>query len=151
MPKRFPLQTLHDLSHLRLDDAARQLGLLVAGEHEAKKRHQLLVDYRAEYQARFVAATRSGLGTRELNNFRGFLAKLDEAIDQALSMVSQSQTRTAHGKQQWLEKRVDVKAYDTLADRHRQRELAGTLRREQQLTDEFAARRPAGDDDDGFR
>lgn len=148
MSRRFPLQTLKDLSQIRLDDATRRLGQLVAGETEAKKRHQLLVDYRAEYHTRFVTAVQSGLGTREMNNFRSFLAKLDEAIEQALTMVSQSQVRTAQGKQLWLEKHGDAKAYDTLADRHRQRELYTSLRREQKLTDEFAARRPASDDED---
>lgn len=149
MATRFPLQTLHDLSQLRLDDATRRLGELIASEGEAKKRRDLLVEYRLEYQARFVSASQSGLGPRELHNYRSFLSKLDDAVDQAERQVAQSQARTAHGQKEWLNKRGDVKAYDTLSERHRQREQHGELRREQRQADEFAARRidqVAGDD-----
>lgn len=146
--RRFPLQTLHDLSQLRLDDAARRLGELIAGETEARKRFDLLVEYRGEYQARFVTAVQAGLSPREMNNYRSFLAKLDDAVEQAERQVAQSRARTAQGQQQWLEKRGDVKAYETLSTRHRQRETIGAVRREQKLSDEFAARKPRGDDGD---
>jgi flagellar protein FliJ len=141
MSPRFPLQTLLDLSQLRLDDAARQLGALMNGELEARQRVTLLIDYRAEYRARFTAASQSGLPPSEWQNFRSFLVKLDQAVDQAQAMFEQSQRNTAHGQRQWLEKRSNVKAYDTLADRHRQSLVRQESRREQKLGDEHSARK----------
>ena len=69
MSKKFHLQPLLDLSNLRLDEATRQLGKLIAGEQEASQRLTLLVEYRAEYQARFLAAAGNGLGPDAWRNY----------------------------------------------------------------------------------
>jgi flagellar FliJ protein len=141
MARTFPLQSLQELSTLRLDTATRRLGELIAGEQEATRRHQLLVEYRAEYQARFVSAAQNGLGPNEWRNFQSFLAKLDEAIGQAHLMVTQSQARTAHGQREWIAKRGDLKAFETLAERHQQREILREGRQDQRNLDEMSARR----------
>jgi flagellar FliJ protein len=141
MPQRFSLQTLLDLSQLRLDTATKRLGELIAGEQEAQKRYELLVEYRSEYQARFVAAAQNGLAPREWQNFQGFLLKLDDAINQANLMVSQSRSRTAHGQREWIAKRGNLKAFDTLAQRHRDREQVTEVRNEQRDLDEFGSRK----------
>ncbi len=141
MSQRFPLQTLLDLSQLRLDEAARRLGELMSGQQEAQQRVDLLVEYRAEYQSRFVVASQSGIAPSEWQNFRGFLAKLDHAVEQAQVMLEQSRRNTAHGQKTWLEKRGNVKAYDTLADRHRQTETKRAYRQEQKDGDEHSARK----------
>lgn len=141
MSRRFPLQSLLDLSQLRLDEATRQLGELIAGEQQATKRMELLSDYREEYRARFVAAAQSGLSPREWQNYRDFLGRLDDAIAQAESAVSQTKQRTAAGQKEWLDRRGRVKAFDTLSDRHSSRMAHQEERREQKLNDELASRR----------
>ncbi len=77
MNKPFHLQPLLDLSNLRLDEASRQLGKLIAGEQEASQRLELLTQYRDEYQARFVAAAGQGLGPDAWRNYQHFLGRLD--------------------------------------------------------------------------
>lgn len=148
MSPRFPLQTLLDLSQLRLDEAARKLGELVNGQQEAQKRVDLLTEYRAEYRARFVAASQNGLAPSEWQNFRSFLVKLDEAVEQAQLMLDNSRLSMQRGQQAWIEKRGRVKAYDTLADRHRQATVQRELRSEQKLGDEHVARRYLPPDED---
>ncbi|MBK6636246.1 MAG: flagellar export protein FliJ [Rhodocyclaceae bacterium] len=148
MSPRFPLQTLLDLSQLRLDEAARKLGTLMTGQQEAQKRVDLLSEYRAEYQARFVTASQNGLAPSEWQNFRSFLAKLDHAVEQAQQMLDNSRANTVRGQQAWIEKRGHVKAYDTLADRHRQAAVKRERRSEQKLGDEHSARRYHLSDDD---
>lgn len=141
MVKPFHLQPLLDLSNLRLDEAARQLGKLIAGEQEAGQRLALLEEYREEYQARFMSAARTGLGPDAWRNYQHFLGRLDQAIDQARAMVNVSKQRTAAGQRNWLDKRSKVKAFDTLAQRHQVRVAAGQARQEQKQSDEHAARR----------
>lgn len=141
MTKPFPLQTLLDLSRQRMDEAARKLGELLAGEQEASTRLTLLQQYRAEYHGRFVAEARNGIGRDTLNNYQTFLQRLDEAILQAQTMVTQSKQRTAQGQQEWLDKRGRVQAYDTLSTRHQVREQRIENRKEQKLLDEHAARK----------
>lgn len=141
MNNKFHLQPLLDLSNLRLDEATRQLGKLIAGEQEASQRLELLVQYRAEYQARFLTAAGNGLGPDAWRNYQHFLSRLEEAIGQARAMVDASRQRTAAGQQNWLDKRGKVKAFDTLAQRHQARVVYAEARQEQKQSDEHAARR----------
>ncbi len=147
MVTRFPLQTLLDVSQLRLDDAARRLGELMSSQTEAQKRLDLLVEYRAEYQARFVTASQNGIAPSEWQNFRNFLIKLDGAVDQARAMLANSQERTSRGQQAWLNRRTNVKAYDTLADRHREDANRRAQRSEQKAVDERSSRQFGYGDD----
>ena len=141
MSKPFHLQPLLDLSNLRLDEATRQLGRLIAGEQEASQRLDLLMQYRDEYQARFLAAASNGLGPDAWRNYQNFLGRLDEAVAQARALVDTSKRRTAAGQQNWLDKRGKVKAFDTLAQRHLARVAYAEAKVEQKQSDEHASRR----------
>lgn len=140
MTQNFPLQSLLDLSQLRLDEATRRLGELISGQQEASKRLELLVAYRDEYQARFLTASQVGIGRDAWHNYRVFLDRLDEAIQQALQLVAASEQRTAAGQQKWLDTRGKVKAFDTLAQRHQSRVVRAESKQEQKIFDELAAR-----------
>lgn len=141
MTRAFPLQSLLDLSQLHLDEAGRKLGEFIAGEQEASRRHELLVQYREEYRTRFVLAARDGLRPSEWQNYASFLARLDEAINQADAAVTDTKQRTVAGQQEWVVKRGRVKAFDTLSDRHRSLVASQDQRGEQKANDEHAARR----------
>lgn len=140
MAKHFHLAPLLELSNLRLDQAARQLGQLIAGEQQAGQRLELLVQYRNEYQALFLAAAEKGLDPQRWRNYRQFLDKIDEAIEQARTMAATARQRTAVGQKNWLDKRGKVKAFDTLAQRFRARIAYEESRTQQKLMDEHAAR-----------
>lgn len=141
MDKTFRLQSLQDLSGLRLDEAARQLGKLIAGEQEAGKQLELLMQYRDEYQQRFLAAAGAGIAPDAWRNYQHFLGRLDDAIDQARAMVEASKQRTVAGQKNWLDHRGKAKAFDTLARRHQTRVDYAEARDEQKNSDEHTARR----------
>ncbi len=140
MAKPFSLQTLLDLSQLRMDDAGRRLAELLAGEGAASKRVLLLQQYRDEYQARFVLAARGGIARNAMDNYRSFLGRLDQAIAQAQDLAAQSKQLTVAGQREWLAQRSQVKAFDTLSQRHQSREQRIDSRLEQKAQDEHAAR-----------
>ena len=144
MSKAYPLQTLLDLSQLRMDNAARLLGELLSKEMEANERTVLLAQYRNEYEARFVEAAKKGIGRDALSNYQTFLGRLDQAIAQAQQIVDASKQRTAEGQQAWLAQRSKVKAFDTLSQRHSSRELRIENRQEQKSQDEHGARERDG-------
>ena len=148
MTKPFPLQTLLDLSQQRMEDAARKLGELLAGEQEAGARLALLQQYREEYHGRFIEAARNGIARDVLSNYQTFLGRLDDAIVQAQYMVAQSRQRTAKGQQEWIDKRGRVQAYDTLSQRHRSREQSIENRQQQKILDEHSARKHQVKEDD---
>lgn len=141
MKRQFPLQSLLDLSQVRLDEATRMLGELIAGQQEAAQRLELLQQYRNEYQSRFLEAAQTGIGRDAWHNYRVFLERLDAAVAQAQEMVAASERRTAAGQMEWLNKRGKVKAFDTLAQRHQSRIMYAESKREQKTVDEHAARR----------
>jgi len=140
MKRQFPLQSLLDLSQLRLDEAARQLGKLISGQEEAAQRLELLIQYRQEYQDRFLATAKDGIGRDAWHNYQAFIGRLDDAVAQARQLVAASEQRTAAGQQEWLNKRGKVKAFDTLAQRHRTRVVSAEAKSEQKFVDEHAAR-----------
>lgn len=145
MTKRFPLQTVLELMQSRTDEAARELGRRIASEKNAKAQLRLLEDYRNEYAERFRSAAQGGMTPQVWQNFQDFLARLDEAIGQQRAVVAGSERKTAAGQQQWRDEKNRLRAIDTLAVRHVDRERRVEDRREQKLTDEIAARRHPGD------
>lgn len=126
---------------MRLDEATRVLGELISGQQEATQRLELLTQYRDEYQGRFLASARDGIGRDAWDNYRAFLARLDTAVAQAKEMVAASERRTASGQKEWLNKRGRVKAFDTLAQRHQSRVIHAEAKQEQKVFDEHAARK----------
>lgn len=140
MSKEFPLQTLLDLSHTRTDEAATQLGHLVASEQAVEQKLTVLIQYRDEYRDRFVAAAKSGLNHEQWRNFRSFLARLDDAICQQEALVEKSKQRTASGQNAWLGERKRLRAFDTLSQRHREHAWRAKGKAEQRMTDEHAAK-----------
>lgn len=140
MNKRFNLESVQEVSNLRLDQATRQLGQLIAGEQQDSRRLELLVQYRNEYHEQFLQAASKGLDPSSWLNYQKFLAKLDEAVEQARSMAHAAKQRTAAGQKNWLDKRGKVKAIDTLAQRFRARVAYEESRLEQKQADEHAAR-----------
>ena len=138
--KSFPLQTLLDLSNARMDDAARQLGQLVASEQEVETTLAVLLKYREEYESRFRQAARDGMTRDEWRNYQSFLGRLDEAIAQQRALAEASRLRTANGQKEWLDKRNKVKAFDTLSQRHREHEVRIEAKTEQREQDEHAAK-----------
>ena len=140
MSKEFPLQSVLDLSQMRLEEATRKLGELISGEQRAAERLEILLQYRDEYQARFLEVAQSGIGREQWRNYQHFLDKLATAIDQARQMVDHSHAMTAAGQREWMDRRGRVQAFDTLALRHRARLAYEEGHREQKLSDEHAAR-----------
>lgn len=138
--KAFPMQSLLDLSNVRMDDAARKLGLLLASEQEVEKTLALLEQYREEYEARFRQAAQTGLTRDEWSNYQSFLGRLDEAVAQQRALVEASKQRTVDGQREWLDKRNRVKAFDTLSQRHKANEAHFEAKTEQRAQDEHAAK-----------
>jgi flagellar FliJ protein len=141
MTKPFPLKPLLDLSRSRLDEATRELGQLIAREHEGARKLELLQNYRSEYEARFRDAARNGIGVEAWRNYSAFMARIDEAIAAQRNHLEQSQRQTVAGKKLWAHQRNRVKAFDTLENRHHALERGKLAKAEQRLSDEFAANR----------
>lgn len=141
MSQTFVLQPLLDLGQEQLDAAARMLAELIAQENESGQKLQLLKDYRGEYIARFEAAARDGLSPGAWRNYSAFIGRIDEAIAAQQAAVENARVQTAQGKEEWVERRNRLKAYDTLHLRHKEKEAKQKARREQKQIDEHNTNR----------
>jgi len=141
MTKGFSLQPLLDLMQTRADEATRRLGQLIAAEHGARSRLELLEQYREEYAQRFRESSQAGMSPLAWRNFQDFIARIDEAIVQQRQLVAQSERSTADGQTHWKEQNKRLKAIDTLSDRHQNLERRREGKHEQKQLDEFAARK----------
>lgn len=137
---RFPLETLLELAHSRADEAAKRLGRLIAAQTEDSAKLELLRQYRADYQARFVSHAQNGMRRDEWANYQSFLAKLDEAIEQQARICDLARNRTAVGQKNFVDQRNRHKAIDTLAQRHESEQARRTAKQHQRAADEHAAK-----------
>ena len=69
------MQRLIDLAHNKTDVAARLLGRLNAQASETEKKLQLLLDYRNDYQTRFLSTSSNGVHSLEWQNFQEFMKR----------------------------------------------------------------------------
>lgn len=145
MTKPAPVETLLNLSKMRLDEATRSLGNLISGERTAAEQLKMLVDYRTEYHARFMAAAQNGIDRDSWRNYQAFLDRLDSTIARAEEAVNLTRQRTVVGQREWLGKKGNVRAYDTLAQRQQAREQYAANHVEQKAQDEFSANKFKGD------
>lgn len=140
MAQPFSLQTLLEVMQTRSDDATRRLGQLIAAEHDARARLNMLEQYRDEYADKMRAATQQGIPPLVLRNYQEFLGRIQEAIQQQAQAVKNSERNTAAGRNHWQEQNKRLKAIDTLSQRHEARERFEDNRRDQKILDEFTTR-----------
>jgi flagellar FliJ protein len=149
MARKFPMQTLLDLSQSHADAAAKNLQVLKARWHEAGEKLGQLLAYRAIYRDRLRDLAGNGTSVTALRDFQLFMAKLDEAIKLQQEEVARCQARWKAGQQEWLRQRGKVKAYDALSARHKRAENKREERVEQKEQDEFANKQHQGRRTDG--
>ncbi|MBL8404924.1 MAG: flagellar export protein FliJ [Dechloromonas sp.] len=141
MPQTFSLQPLLDLMQTRTDEATRTLGKLIAAEQSQRSRLQMLEQYREEYAQRLREAVAQGITRLVMLNYQDFLARIDEAIEQQRIAVQDSERNTKAGQVHWQSQNKQLKAIDTLSQRHDARERYRENKIEQKLQDEFSTRK----------
>lgn len=138
MARKFPMQTLLELSQNHADAAAKTLLALKVRWHESEEKLRQLLAYRESYRDRLKNLAGSGTSVATLRDFQLFMVKLDSAIKLQQGEVARCQARWNTGQQEWLRQRGKVKAYDALSARHRRAEEKREGRMEQKEQDEFA-------------
>ena len=138
MAKRFHLQPLVDLAEDRSQNAAQALARLTQAWQAAEHKLEQLRGYLAEYNARLQQQAQSGFSISQLRDFQAFILKLEMAIRAQAEEVEGCKTRWEHGQAEWQAREREVKAYQTLRQRHDQAERRSDERLDQRLQDEFA-------------
>lgn len=140
MKDDFRLKVVQDLAQRQSDTAAAQLGALNGEAAKAEAKLNMLLTYREDYRDRFRSSMHQDVHSAGWKNFQEFLVKLDEAIEQQRAAVLASQQAVHRGQREWQSRQKQVKAYDTLEQRHDSVQTERLKRVDQRLMDDFAAR-----------
>jgi flagellar FliJ protein len=124
----------------REQNAARSMGQ--ARVHLAQEEAKLvqLKQYHQEYLARFQELSSQGMSASQLQEYRAFLAKLDEAIRQQQKVVAASTANHNTHKDDWKQKRTRTQALGKVVERYRAEERQNDARKEQKENDEHNTR-----------
>ena len=139
MSTSFPLQPVMDLARNGADAATVRLGQAMQALMDADRKLKTLIDYRAEYQAKFRAAVAAGIDSGGWHNFHLFLGKLEAGIDAARAQADAAREAARQAQADWQEQQRKLKAYGVLAERHEREQQSIAAKREQRETDDRAS------------
>jgi len=139
MSRPFRLQPILELAEKEAEKSAARLGALNLQTQQVESKLNLLLQYREDYLARFRAGMHNNPPGDGWRNFHDFMDKLDAAITQQQAIVSHARDVMLKGQAEFRDRQRRVKAFDTLAGRHRESETLRESRAEQRTLDELAA------------
>lgn len=138
MAKPFHLQPLVDLAEDRSQAAAQMLARLKQAWQDAENKLNQLRGYLAEYNFRLQQQTQAGFSITQLRDYQAFILKLEVAIRAQAEEVERCRLRWEAGQVEWQAREREVKAYQTLRQRHDLVQRKTDERQDQRLQDEFA-------------
>lgn len=107
---------------------------------ELEQKLKLLTDYRDEYVQGCSINQGSRMDVIQLQNFRSFIARIDQAVAQQKQVVDEARGRYEQAHQAWLSSRSRSRAVDKVMDRLQKEEQRTDERLQQKANDEFAGR-----------
>lgn len=120
--------------------AARVLGEARQRLEQQQRKLEELTTYRDQYSLEFQQCSGQGMGVARLQDFRLFLARLNEAIEQQRRLVERCQQDCERRRLQWVATRTRTQALGKVVDRYQREEQRVAERREQRDSDERAQR-----------
>ena len=134
------LSPVQRIAQSRERKAARHMGESHKNLLAEEARLLQLKQYHEEYLARFEAAARQGLSSAQLQEYRAFLDKLDQAIGQQERVVEARKLDHSSRQDNWRETHVRSQALDKVVRRYRQQERQTADHQEQKESDDRSQR-----------
>jgi flagellar FliJ protein len=140
---------LQDLAEGRRDRCAQRLAEARTSCDTARRKLEMLVDYRRDYDTRLARSAHEGIDAAKLRGYRTFLANLEQAIGQQSELVGAAEQKLARAEEAWRAEQRSVDSFRVLDGRRMSALAQEADRREQKLLDEMASRAPTprGSDD----
>ncbi len=140
MSRAVRLQPLLQLAEQQCEDAGRDYAAALQQVRDQEQRLTELHEHRREYSAG-LAGGGGAVDPRRLHQYRLFLERLDEAIEQQSRLVERCRSACSARESHWQQRRQREEALSTMIERQHEREREGERRAEQRAMDEFAARK----------
>jgi flagellar FliJ protein len=130
------LKPVQQVAANRERNAARSMGQARAHLAQEEAKLAQLREYHQEYLERFQQASAQGMSVNQLQEYRAFLAKLDEAILQQEKVVAASMAKHTTHRDDWKQKHTRTQALGKVVERYRKEERKAEDRAEQKENDE---------------
>jgi flagellar FliJ protein len=135
------LKPVQRFAHSKEQKAARMMGQARKNLQQEEAKLEQLKQYHQEYLERFQQMAREGISATQLQEYRAFLAKLDEAIKQQQEVVAASVVNHSSSKQFWKKKHSRTQALNKAVERFSQEEKKSADRQEQKESDDHSQRK----------
>jgi flagellar FliJ protein len=135
--KRF--EPIHEIASTSAKDLSRIMGEAGRKVTELERQLEQLQAYRDEY-VRNSTQTNGTMDAVKLQNYRSFLDRLGEALNQHHKSLDNARKEFEKRRAQWSEKRIEAESLHRVVDRFRQEERHAADRREQREGDDAAMR-----------
>ena len=136
-----PMTLLRDMAQEQLTETTRALGGVQQQLQQAVAQHEQLQHYEQEYQQSLRQGMMdSGMSVADLVNHQSFILSLKQVVKQQEGHVNACEKALDDVKQNWMQKKQRLNAFETLIDRRATAQALIQSRHEQKLMDEFAQR-----------
>ena len=130
------LKPVQQVAESKEKKAAHHMGQARMHLAQEEAKLQQLKQSHQEYLERFQQVAATGMSATQLQEYRAFLAKLDEAIQQQEKVVAASMASHTTQKDNWKQKRTRTQALGKVVDRYRKEERKAADLTEQKENDE---------------
>ncbi len=136
------LKPVQQVAGSREKTAAKQFGDSQRSLTGHQSKLEELRQYHQEYMERFQKAMHGGISSAQLQEYRAFIAKLNEAIRAQEQVVATSQMERSNKQNNWQKKHTRVMALGKVVDRYKKEEAKTADKKEQNEADERSQRSP---------
>jgi len=131
----------------KVNEQQSAIDFSTSAQSHAGKRAQLdqLLQFKADYEASLNEKSREGMTASQLQDFRLFLAKLDQAIAQQTRELHSAEEDLTEVRAQWIDKSQRKSALEHLVEERRKEQRRLREKAEQNEADERSMTRPMDD------
>jgi len=131
MNRSTKLQPIAKINKQQERNAGRLHGETIRQAEQQQKQLDELINYRDHYSKAFRAAGELGLSVVQMQEYKLFINRLDEAILQQKQFVNVGQTQCEASQKEWMHQRNRCKMIDKVIENRQQVEQQEMKKREQ--------------------
>ena len=125
------LQPVANLAKLNERNAAKLHGSVLRELEKQENQLDELINYRNQYLNAFKTASEAGLSAVQMQDYRIFLQRLDDAIQQQQQNVINGQQSTQSSQAKWMDTQNQSKMINKVVENRQQDENQQVKKREQ--------------------
>lgn len=131
MNRSTKLQPIAKINKQQERNAGRLHGETIRQAEQQQKQLDELINYRNHYSKAFLAASEVGLSVVQMQEYKLFINRLDDAITQQTLHVNNGQSKCKTSQKEWMQKRSKCQMIDKVIENRQQVEQQEMKKREQ--------------------